>query len=418
MRRILSFVLLICILAGVMLCFSSCKNDTVFSLGKYKIKEDHYKYLASMHNRKQYASYQLDITTSFDAKFENGLTVGQALDTTQGSFLNDVYMLLYSQILFDVYELEIPQELKDTLESNVTTIINYFGGYSEQKFNQKSRTYGFTAKTMREVYEMQMKQTLVVSHLYGEGGEKIDIESLDEIYKNNYMCFQTLVINNVYKLVKETNDEGEEVTVAEALTDIEIEERNNIIADLTNLFIEPKEGYEYKVIDPTKSYEELYALYSDDKAYPQGCYTQFPRNAGAQNAISAAALLRENDIAKVNANRLFAQGGSFEIGGEKITVNAGDYFTYGSVFVKRLPLGESPYDDELYKDFFGSFKASAASVLYSEHIADFQANEAGYQIKDHGVYEEIPLSSIYPNDLDYNFLYGDLGKSESESSSK
>ena len=418
MRRILSFILLICILAGAMLCFSSCKNDTVFSLGKYKIKEDHYRYLASIHNRKQYASYQLDITTPFEAKFENGLTVGQALDTTQSSFLNEIYMLLYSQLLFDIYELEMPKELEDTVESNVTTIVNYYGGYSEQKFNQKSRNYGFTAKTMREIYTMQTKQSLVIAHLFGENGENIEKDSLDEIYEKNYMRFQTLVINNVYKVVKEINDEGEEVSVAEALTELEIEERNNIIADLTNLFIEPKEGYEYKVIDPTKSYEELYALYSDDKAYPKGCYSQFPRNAGAQNAITAAALLRENDVAKVNANRFFSQGGTFELGGEKVTINAGDYFNYGSVFVKRLPLTDAAYENEDFKDFFGSFKASATSILYSEHIADFQTNEAGYQIKDHGVYEGIALSSVYPNNLDYNFLYGNLGKGESESSSK
>ena len=416
MKRILSFILVIFILASSAICFSSCSNKTVFSLGKHEIDEDHYRYLASMHNRKQYAAYQISIQTSLQAKFENGLTVAQALDATQNSFLNDIYMLLFSQVLFDVYELDMPKELEDTIEANVTTITNYYGGYSEQKFNQKSRLYGFTAKTMREVYTMQSKQRLVIEHLFGANGEKIEDESLDEIFENNYMCFQTIVINNFYKLVKETNEKGEIVSVMELLTEDEVKERNDIIDDLTNLFIESKDGYEYKVIDPSKSYEELYALYSDDKAYPQGCYSQFPNNAGAQNAISAAALLKENDVAKVKANRFFSQGGTFDVGDEKVTINAGDYFTYGSVFVKRLPLEEGAYDKEQFKDFFGTFRASATSILYARHIANFQNNESGYQIKDHGRYEEIPLSSVYPNDLDYNFLYGSLGKSDEESS--
>ncbi len=416
MKRIISAILLICVMLSTLLCFSSCGNDTVFSLGKYEIKEDHYKYLASIHNRRQYASYQLDISTPWDATFSGGLTVSQAIEATQNDFVNDIYMLLLSQLLFDIYELEMPKEMSDTIDSNVTTITNYYGAYSEQKFNQKSRAYGFTAKTLREVYTMQMKQTLVINHLFGENGEKIDPVRLEEIYEKNYMCFQTIVINNVYKLVKETNEKGEEQTVMEPLTELEIKERNDIIDDLTNLFIESEDGYQYKVIDPSKSYEELYALYSDDKAYPQGCYSPFPKNAAGQNAITAAALLKENDVAKVKANRFFMQGGSFKIGSETIKINAGDYFTYGNVFVKRLPLGEKPYNDELYKIFFENFIPSAISILYSEHLANFQKNEAGYQIKDHGVASEIPLSSINPNNLDYNFIYGDLGKSDSESS--
>ena len=418
MKRILSFILLICMLVSVTVCFSSCSNKTVFSLGKYEIKEDHYRYLASIHNRKQFDSYQISVNTSLEAKFESGLTVAQALDTTQQGFLNDIYMLMFSQLLFDIYDLKLTKEIEDTIESNVTVITNYYGGYSEQKFNQKSRLYGFTAKTLREVFTMQSKQRLVIEHLFGANGEKIGKEDLDDIFEKNYMCFQTIIINNVYKLVKETNDKGEEVTVMEPLNEDEIKERNDIIDDLTNLFIESKEGYEYKVIDPTMTYDEIYAYYSDDKAYPQGCYTQFPKNAGAQNAISAAALLRENDVAKVKANRFFSQGGTFEIGGKKVTVNAGDYFTYGNVFVKRLPMEEGAYDKEEFKDFFSTFKASATSILYGEHIANFQANESGYQIKDHGRYEGMPLSSVYPNDLDYNFLYGDLGKEKTESSSK
>lgn len=395
---------LLCVLL-MPICFSSCGEKAVFSLGPYKINEDHYKYLASIHNRQQFASYNISIETPWEATFPSGLTVAQAIDATTSDFLNDVYMLLYSQLLFDAYELEIPQSMLDTIENNVKIVVNYYGGYSEQKFDSIARGYGFTADTIREVYKMQAKQSLVVEHLYGASGEKIPDEKLNEIYEKNYLRFQTIVINNVYKIVTETNEKGEKVSKMEPLTEREIAERNNIIDDLSNLFISPQEGYTYKVIDPTKSYEELYAIYSDDKAYPQGCYSPFPSSVSSQNAITAAALLKENDVARVKAKRFFSQGGSFDIGGETITIQQGDYFEYGYVFVKRLPMTEKAYNDERYVDFFSTFKSSAVSVLYAEHVSNFQENETNQQIKDYGIREDIPLSSVAPNDLDYNYLF-------------
>ena len=403
---------LLCVLL-MPVCFVSCGEKTVFSLGPYKINEDHYRYLASIHNRQQFESFGISIESPWEAKFESGLTVAQAVDSTTSTFKNNVYMLLFSQLLFDTYELELSETVKNTIEQNVLTVTKYFGG-SEQKFNINSRPYGFTADTLRDIYTMQAKQTIVMEYLYGAQGEKISTEKLDELYNKNYMRFQTIVINNVYKVVTETDSEGKEVSKMEMLTEGEIAQRNNIIDDLTNLFISPQEGYVYKVIDPTMSYEMLYSLYSDDKAYPMGCYSPIPSSAASQNAITAAALLKENDVAKVKAKRFFQKGGSFQIGGETVTINPGDYFEYGSVFVKKLSMTERAYDDENYKSFFTNFRTSACSVLYAEHISNFQENETNQHIKDHGISSDISLSSVAPNNLDYLFLFSSSQESNKE----
>lgn len=417
MKRFLCALLLICVLLPC-LVFTSCGNDTVFSLGPYEIKEDQYRYLASMYNRQTFASNGIE-GASWDTPLASGMTVGQMIDTMYtDKFLTSVFTLLYSQLLFDVYSLEMPQQMLDTIDGNVETVIAYYGGRSEQMFNQRAKEYGFTAETLREVYTMQIKQTLVVEHLFGEKGDKIEKEKLDAFFDKNYFCFQTLVINNKYKFVTEKNDKGEDVEVLESLTDYEMQERNDIIDDLTNLFVDNKADYVYKVIDPTMSYEELYARYSDDKAYPQGCYTTYPTTATGQNAITAAALLKENDVARVIARRSFTQGGTFEIGGEKITINAGDYFEYGYVFVKRLPSSKGAYEMDKYKDFFGDFTDSAISSLFAEHLANFEKNESSYTLEEHDIASELSLSSVTPNNLDYNLIYGDLGKTDEESSSK
>lgn len=414
MKRIFSIILLACILLSSLLCFSSCGNDAVLSLGPYEIKEDHYKYLASMYNRQLFVSVGID-GSSWDATVPStGMTLADTVDLRYtDAFLTSVITLLYSQLLFDVYDLEMPKTMKDTIEANVQTVINYYGPYSEQKFDKKAKdTYGFTSDTLRDVYTMQMKQTLVVEHLFGENGEKIEDEKLNALYEKNYMCFNTIVINNKYKIVKEINDEGKEVEVFEDLTDAEVKERNDIIDDLTNLFIEPQEGYVYKVIDPTMSYEQLYARFSSDTAHPYGCYSRFPSSAAGQNAITAAALLKENDVARVKAKHSFTQGGTIEIGGEKVNINAGDYFEYGYVFVKRLPLGEAAYKNETYSYFFTDFMNEAMSQLFAEHLANYEKNEASYTLEDHGIVEDIPLSSVDPNNMDYNLIYGELSKED------
>lgn len=418
MKRILCVFLMICILLCPVSVFTSCGNDTVYSLGPYEIKEDHYRYLASIYNRKLFVANGID-GASWDSVLPTSqMTVAQTVDSYYTEeFLTSIFTLLYSQLLFDVYSLEMPKEMTDTINENVETVIAYYGGLSEQVFDQNAKVYGFTAKTLREVYTMQMKQTLVVQHLFGEKGSKIEKERLDEIFKKNYFCFQTIVINNKYKFVTETDKNGKEVEVMEALTDYEVQERNDIIDDLYNLFIEPSENYVYKVIDPTMTYDEIYARYSDDTAYPQGCYTTYP-TAGAQNAITAAALLRENDIARVIAKRYFQSGGSFELGGEKVTIGAGDYFEYGYVFVKRLPIAERAYERDEYKTFFEGFMDTAVATLFAEHLAEFEKNGTSYTLKDMGIAADMPLSSVAPNNMDYNLIYAEQESANESESSK
>ena len=419
MKRILSFFILICILLSSLVCFTSCGDDAVYSLGPYEITEKQYRYLASMFNRQTLVGAGI-YGSAWDATVPStGLTVAQTLDIKYtDSFTTNVMTLLFSQLLFDVLELEMPSEMIETIEKNVDTVVDYYGPYSEQRFDQNAKkVYGFTADTLREVYTMQMKQTLVVEHLFGANGDKIDDRELKAFYEKEYMNFNTIVINNAYKIVKETNDKGEEVDVFEELTESEVKERNDIIDDLTNLFIEPVEGYVYKVIDPTMSYEQLYARYSDDTAYPNGCYSKFPSIASGQNALAAAALLNENDIAKVVAKRSFAQGGKLTIGDKTVTINPGDYFEYGYVFVKRLPLDTDAYKNEAFAKFFTDFKSNLTVKLFGEYLANYEKNESGYTVEDHGLASDMPLSSITPNDIDYNLIYGDLAKKEESSSS-
>ena len=408
-----AFCVLICLS-----CFVSCKARPIYELGPYEITESDYKYLAGMYNRQVLESqglygYSYDTTDP-----TSGLTIGQALDQNHtSSFTANVLSLLYSQLMFDKYNLELDDEINSTIEANIKTIVKYYGNGSEQEFDLLAKQYGFTTESLRKVYIMRMKQAYLMDHLYGKEGEKIDIETLDKFYKDDYMFFQTIVINATYRLVEKEVD-GNKTTVIEPLSVEERQKRLNIIDDLSNLLVEPKEGYTYKVIDPTLSYEELYQLYSDDTAYPQGCYSKFPTALTSQNAITAAALLREGDIGKIVARRPVPQDTSIKVGEETIKPDSKGYLSYGYVFVKRMPLGDQPYRNDAYKTFFSSFVADVRNELFGEAVQNYILNECNFDLEEGNTIDEIPLSSVIANNLDYNFFYGDLGKEDGESTSK
>ncbi len=409
----------LCVMLCFLICLTflvSCKSKPIYELGPYDITENDYRYLAGTYNRQI-----LDSAGLFGYSYDNvlnqstGATIGDTLDQNYtSSFTASVLSLLYSQMMFDKYKLKLDDETLDLIESNIKTIATYYGNGSEQEFDLLAKKYGFDSKALRKVYTMKMKQTMLVNHLYGENGENISTESLDEFYKNNYMFFQTIVINTTYRLVeKEVN--GEKVTTTEALSKEERQKRLDIASDLTNLFINENPDYVYKVIDPTLSYEELYKLYSDDTAYPQGCYSKYPTSLSGKNAITAASLLIEGDVGKIVARRPVSQDTIFEIGNEQIKPDTDNYLEYGYVFVKRMSLEDQAYRKDVYKSFFTSFISDAKSELFGKAVQDYILNECNFELEESEAIDEIPLSSVYPNDLDYNFFYGSLGKQESSS---
>ena len=92
MKRFLCAFLLICVLFCPLALFTSCGNDTVFSLGPYEIKEDHYRYLASIYNRQILASNGME-SASYDTPLsESGMTVGSMIDLMYtDKFLTNVF---------------------------------------------------------------------------------------------------------------------------------------------------------------------------------------------------------------------------------------------------------------------------------------------------------------------------------------
>lgn len=411
MKRIVSLILCIILSLGMMLSFTSCgKEDEVYKLGPYTIREDEYRYLMGVYRRNIGISLGYD-ETDWNSTNASGMTIGEYVDTMYTSqFVSSVYMLLYSQAIFDAEGLKITQEDENIVKSNVFTVIAYISNYSEEDFNKIAKDYGFTADTLRSVYMMQLKQQKVQEHLFGNNGEKLTDEQINKHYLDEYIHFQTFVVNNTYKEV--TNEDGKKEFVP--LNEIEKQEKQDLIDDLTNLFAsedQKKKDYVYKVVDPTLSYEELWEKYSDDQFYPNGCYMKEP-NLGQMNAspaLTAANLLKENEVARVVAKQYFQSDVP------DANINAGDFIEYGYVFVKRLALEEKGYANKENKDFFGDeFKENLVNTLFAEKIANYVETSAFYELQQNTeIVNSYKISTITPNYLDFDVLR-ELNKSDED----
>ena len=406
LKRVISFFLCLTVLAGCLVCFSSCKsNEDVYKLGSYTIKEDEYNYLLGVYRRDIGKSLGYD-NTDWNNTNSSGMTIGQYVDSVYASqFQSHVLMLLYSQAIFDDEGLSLTKDEERIIETNVLSVIAHFGNYNEKKFDEVAEPYGFSADTLRSVYTMQVKQQKVMIHLFGEKGEKILPETVEQYYKDEYLKFQTLIINHTYKIVENSDGKSEMVQ----LNELEKQERLDLINDLTNLFMDKKSDYTYKVLtaeEQKMTYEQLWERYSDDMAYPGGCYMQRPtlNQMTASNTLAAAATLKTNEIGKVVANRYFQKSVESSSGGTSI--NAGDYIEYGYVFVKKLELDDKAYDREENKDFFGAnFQSSIINSLFAKQVANYVETEAFYELyQNTALVNSLTISRATPNYLDYELM--------------
>lgn len=418
--RTLCLVLLV---ITVLLTLVSCGNSKYVELGPYAIRKKEYVYMMGIYKKQLLTALGID-ESMLNYKVEAGssVTIGEYLDQKyMMEFWQTVSVLLYSQALFDDYGLSIPEERLKAIDKNVEFVSNYFGMVSDESFNGLAKQYGFDKKAMKNVYVMQEKQRMVIEYLYGSDYSKVTDEDKKAYYEENYFHFQVLIVNNAYKKV--TNSKGEDSYVA--LSETEKAEKNRIIAELTALFIDEKEPYygegeapegmyKYLIIDPTKSYEELWAKYSEDTLYPGGYYMQNPTSYQLlnPNTYTTAYILHlaiENDLPdKKEYGMSDARIGVSAQDAASVGLS-GDNPVCGKAFIKILPRGEKPYDNEKNEDFFGdtaAFNQKVAIYAFGKLIINYQENnifKADY--KENKDLLEHTFINVKANELDYYFMY-------------
>ena len=85
-------------------------------------------------------------------------------------------------------------------------------------------------------------------------------------------------------------------------------------------------------------------------------------------------MLSEGECGVIDAKRYFDGDGTIKTENGEEEIKAGDYFTYGSAFIKKLPMEEKAYEKEENKEFFPkeSFLSSVAQYTYYKRLSDYE----------------------------------------------
>lgn len=412
--RTLCLILLIILVVPAL---SSCKKEkNIYQLGDYGITKKEYIYLTGMFKKRVMMSIDTSLTDEdLSYEMENGVTIADYIEASyRDGFEQSVLSLLYAQSLFDKLGLSLSDEDEAKIKSAATYVATacayeYYGDYSIDSFNKIAAEYGFDYDTLLSVYRKQYKENLVKIHIVGENNEKITEVQRRDYYEESYLRYQTLIVNTMYKLHEDSNGE---ITML-PLDDEEKAEKERLVTELKELLINKNMEYDYILLKDKLdwTYEELWELYDDDNResghYPYGCYqTSTPTLAQLQsnNVLSAAYLSKEGEIKTVTANRYFEEGGSFETEDGETTINPGDYFEFGTIFVKRLPLDEKAYDKPENADFFAdTFDSSVASYVYYQALMEHEKS-LPYSAEISDKKNDYTFENVKANELDFYFI--------------
>ncbi len=405
-----------CAILCLLLCMpvlTACGEENVYELGPYSVTEEEYAYLLCSYKRtildelgldESYLGYPVDTTS--------GTTYGEYIEQAyREEFEQSVYTLLFSLALFDEYGLELSNEQKKSIERSASSVIFYYGDGSVGTFNELAKAYGFTNDTLYDIYEKQAKESMVISHIFGDNYSNVTDANKEDFYQENYLHFQVLVVNTLYQ--KNSDGSFSNLTEGQRKTMQDLE--NEII----ELLIRNNLDYDYKVLPAilekddmsTVTYEELWAnpQINDDSLYPSGYY--MPKPTPAQmltvNTLSQAMLTKEGDVSPTKAKRYFDGNGSISTENGTETINKGDYFEYGTAFIKRLPIDDEAWKKEENKDFFeNSFTAECAQNLLFKTLQKYEQTCPYTLVVESDIKEEYTFTSIPANYLDYDFIHG------------
>ena len=376
-KRFLSILIAVILVLSCLPLFTSCNSsDNIYELGAYSIKRDEYEYLFGMQKKLSLVNLGATEDQLGDTVMDQ-VTLADYMDVLyREDFEQSVLVLLFSQVMFDELGLTLSQEKIDYANSLVQKLIDSFGGGMERVFDKwlSNNGYTFTADTLRRVYQMQYKENMVLNHLYGQDRDKLDEGQIEDYYQNTYMHFQVLIINTLYK--KHTDSEGKVTYIN--LSEDERKYYKQLEAELTALLVDEDESFNYIILkdDKNLSFEELYEKYSDDQFFPQGYYMKKPTSYqfASSDTLATALLLSEGECGVIDAKRYFEGDGTIKTENGEEEIKEGDYFAYGSAFIKKLPLDTGAYDREENSEFFpkDTFLSSVSQYTYYKLLSDYE----------------------------------------------
>ncbi|MBQ2724286.1 MAG: peptidylprolyl isomerase [Clostridia bacterium] len=339
-------------------------GDEVMSFRGSGITENEYRFYLATY-KSNFRSLYTDFKDT-DAFYESVLTED---GMTAGEYLNDavrhnVQMTLICDGLFDEYGLKLSKSVTDTVDAYISDFITEYSGGSKTAFNQALSQYGVNVNMLREIYLRDEKASAVFSHLFGEGGEMALDDGDRAAYLNeNYVRVRHIYVNDKYTYAYD--EDGYPVY------------DTNGIHQMTALSPEEQAAKEELVdaIDEALgsggSFDEVCAAMSEDQYYKNGYYLTRTTSGFITEVVDAAFSLDVGEYVKVESD-------------------------YGTHYVMRMEMDESPWDEDANADFFTDYDAVVADAMFSQfvesHLSEVVLNE---EVLGQYMIEDSPINSRF-----------------------
>lgn len=309
--------------------------------------------------QKQYDYWLSYYKTTFLATFEEyGVIEGEYtedfwLSQTEGEYLWDMtrqkaeaYMqkLTVCLYLYDHYGLGdidgASEQIKISVDECIADDVAAIG--SRKALNKALAVYELNIDGLEEIYEIEIKRTMVEEYLFGEGGEqKVTDGDVEAYYKDNYVRVKHVLVNTVDKYV--LDEDGERIIdpstgyyKTEKLTENEVKEKK----ELAQSVLEKAQGGE--------DFEKLISEYNEDEGmtyYTDGYF--LTEESAYEKAFLDAAL-------------------TLEVGGIKSVESA-----HGIHIIKKYALDDGAYEKSINENFFtdleGRVLLSKKDALYASY---------------------------------------------------
>ena len=351
--------------AVLTLAMTGCgAGETAMSFRGSEITENEYRFYLATY-KANFRSMYTDFKDT-DAFYESVLTED---GTTAGEYLNDavrhnVQMTLICDGLFDEYGLKLSKSVTDTVDEYIGDFITEYSGGSRTAFNQALSQYGVNVNMLREIYLRDEKASAVFSHLFGEGGEMALDDGDRAAYLNeNYVRVRHIYVNDKYTYAYD--EDGYPVYDA------------NGSHQMTSLGAEEQAAKDELVdaIDEALAdggnFDEVYAAMSEDQYYKNGYYLTRTTSGFIAEVVDAAFSLDVGEYVKVESD-------------------------FGTHYVMRMEMDESPWDEDANADFFGDYDAVVADAMFSQfvesHLSEVVLNE---EVLGQYMIEDSPINSRF-----------------------
>ncbi len=326
----------LCLLGAVLMLFTSCSSgEALLSYKDAVITENEFTYYLATYKANYLSAYtDFKDTADFYAS-QLGSTGMTGEEFVFDSILQNIKMTLVCQGLADEYGLQVSASTEGAIDDYIKSFTEDYAGGSKARLNQALSSYGINATMLKEIYMRDELGLVLFDHLYGTNGKiGVTYEDCLSYLNDNYVRIRHIYVNDKYVYatdengVVKTNSDGSYMTEPlpadlQATQDAKVAD---IDAALAN----------------GEDFTSVYTTYSEDTLYENGYYLTRTTPFIAE-VVSAAFELAEGEYMKVQSD-------------------------VGTHYVMRLPMDDSPWEEEANADFFTDYRSLVATALFTEYI--------------------------------------------------